>query len=920
MANADTQLTQKTVAPASIAKTFPIYAFVAGTAIVAIMLGDDLLGLGPAVAGLKSRLIQVGLAIMALGAAADLTIGQRSLLAWLKSYLTDWQGLLKFLTIAVQLGLLVVIMRLSFLEHNAFYHNVMLLTLYGFIIHYFLPQPYRLPFFLLLSLGGIFGVFGLADGAWLIGLGLALIGICRLPISLAWRAAILIIAGAACIAMRVSNIQTPWNKAIWPIFGSMFMFRLMVYLYDLKHKKVPQSGMDATRTLSYFFLLPNVAFPVFPVVDYGTFCRTYYNDDQYRIYQQGLKWMCWGVVHLLIYRCINYYWIIGPEEVRDTSTLAQYMASNYLFIIRLSGQFHMIVGILHLFGFNLPRIMDLYLLPSSFTDYWRRVNVYWKEFIQKIFYYPAYFRLRRLGETKKLALATAFGFLVTWVLHSYQWFWIRGSFVFSVPDVLFWSTLAVFMLANALYEARHGRQRILVKRAATLGEIASKTLRAAGIFVVMTMLWSLWISPSVSDWLSLLSSAELTLAGVATMLLLITAVIGGVVFLREKWPARSTAWRETPPAFFRLAMPTAGFILVFYFLVQPEFHFRLGPQASAVIADLKTNRLNERDEAMLERGYYENLTNVNLFNSQLWELYARKPDIWLPVMETDAVRKTNDLMKYELLPSFNGSLLDAPFSTNRWGMRDDDCEQTPAPNTYRMALLGGSVEMGSGVVQEETFEYLLEQRLNREPAKRKHEILNFSVAGYHIIQQLVLFENKVLAFKPNAAFFVAHVRDEYRTADYLGEIAGLEMPYDEIKEIMRRAGVLEKPAKAKQLLEPYKYEIMSWAYSRVVRNCRERDILPIWICLPAAPGRKDSAYATELIRVAAAAGFIVLNLTDVYDAGKGAYLQLAPWDKHPNARGQRLIADGLYAALRENEDKIPLGLSAALNLAESKSE
>jgi len=831
-------------------------------------------------------------------------------LGWLEAFkarIFDWQGLLRFAIIVAQLGSLVAIMRLCFLEHHAFYEKVMPLAFYGFIIHHFLPRAagLRLAFFILVSLAGILTVFGLVDGAWLVGISLVLIGICHLSISFGLRVAILLVAGGALTAARFGYFQVPWSKAIWPVLASMLMFRLIVYLYDRKHKKAP---VGVAHTLAYFFMLPNVAFPLFPVVDYSTFCRTYYDEDEYRIYQKGLKWMFWGVIHLLIYRYLNYYWIIGPESVHDTSTLAQYMASNYLLIIRLSGQFHLVVGMLHLFGFNLPRIMELYLLANGFTDYWRRVNVYWKDFIQKVFYYPLYFKMRRFGDTSKLVLATGFGFLMTWFFHSYQWFWIRGAFVLSVPDVLFWLSLAVLVTANALYEAKHGRKRSLVKRAATLGEIASKTLRAAGIFVVMTILWSMWISPTLADWFALLASANVTLPALLKTLLLVVAAIGAVMLVYEKWPARPTA----PPAFFRFALPTAGAIVLLYFLMQPEFAFRLGAQTSGLIADLKTNRLNDREEALLERGYYEQLNNVNVFNTQLGELYAQKPDNWKPVMETDAVRHTHDLMKYELLPSYKGTLLDAPFATNRWGMRDDDCEQTPPANTYRLALLGGSVEMGSGVVHEETFAYLLEKRLNRELVPRQHEILNFSVAGYHIIQQLALFENKVLDFRPNAALFAAHVRDEYRTADYLGEIAGLEMPYEELQSILQRAGILEKlkSSNAKKLLDPYKYEIMSWAYSRVVQRCRERGILPIWMCLPAAPGRSNATHATELIRVAEQAGFVVLNLTAVYDHGKGAYLQLAPWDKHPNAKGHRLIAEELYEQLRQNEDKIALGFSA----------
>jgi len=901
----------------------PLGVFLIGAAIAAIASAADLLGIKVLAAdqALSRQWLWIGLALLAAGAVMDSTFGKKYLFAALKSHLADWPGLLKFLAIAVQLSLLVVVMRMSYLEHSAFYNNVMLLTLYGFIIHYFLPLPYRLPFFLILSLAGIVSVFGWVDGAWLIGLSLVLIGICHLPIGFWPRVAILLVAAAVLIVMRLGYLPAPWTKALWPIVASMFMFRMMIYLYDLKHKKVSPGGMGWARSLSYFFLLPNVAFPLFPVVDYSTFCRTYYDDDQYRIYQRGLRWIFWGAVHLLIYRCINYYWLIGAEGVKDTATLVQYMAANYLYVIRLSGQFHLAVGILHLFGFNLPRIMERYLLATDFTDYWRRVNVYWKEFIQKVFYYPAYFKMRRVGNTTKLALATLLGFAMTWFFHSYQWFWIRGTFMLSVPDILFWSSMGALVLANSLYEARHGRKRALVKRAATLGEIAAKTWRAAGIFVVMMVLWSIWISASLADWAALVAGAELTLPGVLAALGVIVVVLGVATFVYEKWPALTSAAREKEISFFRLAAPLASAIVLLYLLAQPEFYVRLGPQASHLIADLRTNRLNAQDEALLQKGYYEKLTDVNQFNTDLAKLYAQRPEDWRPLTATAAIRFTDDFLRYELVPLLDGSIKDASFETNRWGMRDDDCEQTPAPGTYRIAMLGGSVELGSGLLHEEIFEALLEKRLNREHAGAKsgyakYEVLNFAVGGYHLLQHIITHQNKVRTFKPNAVLYVAHGSESgeeiFKSAQTPARLDPEEIPYPGLQEILRRAGVMTtmKTTKIVQRLEPFSEEILLWGYEQIAADCRQQGILPIWIGLPTWPGIDDSARVAKLVPIAERAGFVALNLAEVYDSQKGAFLQLASWDKHPNARGHWLIADGLYQALRENAGRLPMLFSA----------
>ena len=98
--------------------------------------------------------------------------------------------------------------------------------------------------------------------------------------------------GVVLVALRAGWIQNSWLDVIWPVLASMFMFRLIIYMYDLKHGKATPT---LASTLSYFFLLPNIVFPFFPVVDYSTFRRTYYNDEQHRIYQTGARVVApWG--------------------------------------------------------------------------------------------------------------------------------------------------------------------------------------------------------------------------------------------------------------------------------------------------------------------------------------------------------------------------------------------------------------------------------------------------------------------------------------------------------------------------------------------------------------------------------------------------------------------------------------------------
>src|SRR5512145_3542700 len=141
-----------------------------------------------------------------------------------------------FLSVVVQLGLVLLLLRQFQIESAAFL-RLAVLAFGGFVIHAFLPVAYRLPFFLLLSLSGIAVVMGITNGGWLVGIGLLLIGVCHLPVSFTLRGGILLGIGGLLVAQRAGVLPHPWSQAIWPILGSMFMFRLIVYWYDLRHEK-----------------------------------------------------------------------------------------------------------------------------------------------------------------------------------------------------------------------------------------------------------------------------------------------------------------------------------------------------------------------------------------------------------------------------------------------------------------------------------------------------------------------------------------------------------------------------------------------------------------------------------------------------------------------------------------------------------
>jgi hypothetical protein len=409
----------------------------------------------------------------------------------------DW---LKFVPILAHLGLLYAVFKVFRVEGRAF-QTLIAFALAALPIHYLLPFRWKKPFFITVSIGGMGWVLGASTMVCVLAGSLILIGTCYLPIAWPWRAAIVAGLTVAFALIQPENAALGIPENVWPVLATMFMFRMIIYLYELKHARGPEPIVD---TLGYFFLLPNYCFLHFPVIDYRTMQRGYFASEIHAIQRSGLQMMFRGTIHLLLYRLIYHELLIPADEVHDPWSLAGYLVCNYLLYLRVSGQFHMACGLLHLFGFQLPETHHHYLLANSFTDYWRRINIYWRDFMVRVIFNPVVFRLKRWPQPVALALATIVVFTATWLLHAYQAFWLRRTWSFTAPDALFWGTLGALVLVNVQLDARRPRGRSPKGAPLAPQQFALRVVKTVATFTTIALLWSLWSSPSVGAWLGLL--------------------------------------------------------------------------------------------------------------------------------------------------------------------------------------------------------------------------------------------------------------------------------------------------------------------------------------------------------------------------------------------------------------------------------
>lgn len=820
---------------------------------------------------------------------------------------------LGFALIFVQVVLVALLLRQLDMQTAAFRHVVYLAT-FGFVINHYLPQRLRLPFFALLSVGSVLMVTGaspdhlwdprsgLLRGGAILGLGLLLIGICHLPIGFWKRALLLLAAGGIAAIFRGGMVSAGGVAVIWPILASLFMFRVIVYLYDLSTSK---ERPKLSQSLAYFFLIPNVCCALFPVIDFKTFTRSHYNEPALQIYQRGVRWMGRGVVQLLIYRFIDQLVSIKASDVMNGTDLVQFLITNSFLYLKVSGQFHLFIGLILLFGFNLPETNHRYFLSSSFTDYWRRVNIYWKDFMMKVFYYPTFFKLKHLGQTKAMILATIWTFFITWALHLYQTWWLKGSATFNAPDTIFWSALAVLVIANSLWEMKRGRTRKLTTSRYSMAEALSLTLKTGATFVTISILWSLWSSDSLTVWSHAWSLADWHTLGWGAAIvcaIMLAKFVIEVLPEMKAWPSTKKLSPQAPVAIFRWEMVQCLASLSFLFLfVQPSVQTRLTalrwqPYRDALVAG------DSMSGDGAQRGYYERLTNADEANRQLWETLMMRR-IEPSYTGADPVRSVNDFRFREYLPSVHLPAYDTDFQTNRWGMRDREYDLQHPAGTLRIAVLGSSHVMGWGVPEDQVFTRLVETQLNQTLAQRgRIELLNFAINGLSPLGQMAVIDHEAAAFQPDVVLFISHTIDKQWVRRDLPRALRLNIPVTDpyLNGVLSDARITPRTpaAIADERLEPYSAELAEWSYRQIVARCRAINALPVCAFMPLPFDLPmNPSVAARQVKSLEQAGFVVLDLSQAFDGKDPRALMLNDPLKHSSVLAHQTIADALQRQL-----------------------
>lgn len=267
------------------------------------------------------------------------------------------------------------------------------------------------------------------------------------------------------------------------------------------------------------------------------------------------------------------------------------------------------------------------------------------------------------------------------------------------------------------------------------------------------------------------------------------------------------------------------------------------------------------------------------------------------------------------------------YRSNSAGFRGPEIPIRKAPGSFRIALAGDSLTMGSCVEERETYAMLLEKALNERGYEgRRYEVLNLGMAGSNIHHVVIRARRIGLRFGADMIVYGWTANDiegpAYETSCSPEARAKWKAGYrrfDGSPSYLLRV-LWPRWQSLRDALDPpresYQYEVMwnyfqnpeAWAdftaeLDRWAQIQAKHDLCVI-IFLHTNLYYLNFLHPFRAIyhRVAEAAeerGLVTIGSFDVHRGHRAEALWARPHDPHPNATGHRLLARALLAGLKE---------------------
>lgn len=267
------------------------------------------------------------------------------------------------------------------------------------------------------------------------------------------------------------------------------------------------------------------------------------------------------------------------------------------------------------------------------------------------------------------------------------------------------------------------------------------------------------------------------------------------------------------------------------------------------------------------------------------------------------VKKTNIKgLNYELKANVNTLYKLKPFQTNTMGLRDKEYQLKKADSSYRIAVIGDSFTMGTGVSNEEMYHTIAEKKLNSLSKDKNFELINFGVGGYNLQEYTAVLKEKVLKYEPNELLigFCAY-NDHY--------IAGVDYSAVEFKVVEQRnlfwnsylKTFIKTKIKSKKDVSGVQYTVDNLNYinqklQEIAKLCLNNNIKISLIYLALNDKEKE---VNQIKILTEENGMNFINAATVFKNTPLKEVILNELDPHPNNKANIIYADLLFNAFNK---------------------
>lgn len=635
---------------------------------------------------------------------------------------------------------------------------------------------------------------------------------------------------------------------ILPILGSIFTLRAVLYAIELK--KNP-SLWGWRETVSYFLMLPNFTLLIFPLISYESFCNGLRSEPKFETYTKGLFFISSGALQFVLYKLISYYFYFPFEKVHSVGELSQFLVFNFLLYIRISGSFHMIVGALCLYGIDLPRINNFYLFSTSFIDFWRRINIYFRDFVIKFIFHPCYFYFKKLGHRRSFFLSIILVLFGSWFLHGLIYLFAFGKFRFTPGESIFWLIWGFAIFISSYYEEKRKPKKIISAGKKTIKDFYLLFLKITVFSFVLTFLWSISTSDDIGRFFTKFLFLEWR--GPADLsFVLLFPLIGFLGALYRYYIEENRAVANKHNGLIIL-LPMVAFML----MAPKELKSRLSSKVTGLnVSEEFTVRIQNRD-------YYSGL-QMN-----------RATDEGDPDRESLLNQKTlvyvQDFREKIWNKNVNSTLLDKKITTNSWGLIDTEHSLQKPNNTVRLAIFGSCVSMSWAIEQGLEWPKIAEKYLNQS-GKNTYEFINFSAPAYSLPIYPFIAELEASRFNPDY-LIIEVAAGSLSQSGYVVSRAlkkNLTIPYPEIYDVLGVHNPNSFIAKNyPEELSPEtseKLAILSFKkLSEIAKKITAKVVIVLMPKQLKEPGIIKDENHTHLIQEAKKNNFIIIDLTNDFD-------------------------------------------------------